>query len=89
MPFMAVNGSIVHFRDEGPRDGRAIVFSNSLGADFRIWDDVVARIGGGAQFIRYDKRGHGLSELRPAARRSRTMAKISPGSSTSSKSGEP
>ena len=63
MPFMAVNGAVAHYRDEGPRSGRAIVFSNSLGTDFRIWDDVAARLGGEFRLIRYDKRGHGLSEL--------------------------
>jgi 3-oxoadipate enol-lactonase len=63
MPFTAVNGSVVHFRDDGPRGARTIVFSNSLGTDFRIWDDLVARLGGALRLIRYDKRGHGLSEL--------------------------
>jgi 3-oxoadipate enol-lactonase len=63
MPFTAVNGSVVHYCDEGPRTERAIVFSNSLGTDFRIWDEVVARLCVDARLIRYDKRGHGLSEL--------------------------
>src|ERR1700733_14730243 len=41
-----------------------VVFVNSLGSALRIWDDVVeslaaARIGA----VRYDLRGHGLSDL--------------------------
>jgi 3-oxoadipate enol-lactonase len=38
-----------------------LVFSNSLGTDFRIWDRVVAGLPDGLRVIRYDKRGHGLS----------------------------
>jgi 3-oxoadipate enol-lactonase len=40
-----------------------LVFSNSLGTDFRIWNDVVARLGDQFRIVLYDKRGHGLSEL--------------------------
>jgi 3-oxoadipate enol-lactonase len=46
------------------RAGRpAIVFVNSLGTDFRIWDDVIARLGDRWTTLRYDKRGHGLSDV--------------------------
>ena len=39
-----------------------MVFSNSLGTDLRIWDDVATRLLSHFRVIRYDKRGHGLSE---------------------------
>jgi 3-oxoadipate enol-lactonase len=64
MHFARTNGVVLHFADEGPRAGRAVVFINSLGTDFRIWDEVVAPIARQRRVIRYDKRGHGLSELR-------------------------
>jgi len=60
-----VNAVTLHYRDEGPKDGPALVFSNSLGTDFRIWDEVVSRLPSHLRVIRYDKRGHGLSELPP------------------------
>ncbi|EAU41102.1 beta-ketoadipate enol-lactone hydrolase protein [Fulvimarina pelagi HTCC2506] len=41
----------------------AIVFSNSLGTDFRIWDDVVAALAGRYTILRYDSRGHGLTDI--------------------------
>ena len=41
----------------------AIVFSNSLGTDFRIWRDVIVRLIGDYQIVLYDKRGHGLSDV--------------------------
>ncbi len=52
----------LHYKDEGQKDAPAIVFANSLGTDLRLWDDVVARLPDGLRIIRYDKRGHGLSE---------------------------
>lgn len=55
------NGIVLHFADEGPKEAPALVFSNSLGTDFRIWDRVVARLPDDLRVIRYDKRGHGLS----------------------------
>jgi len=65
MAFKSINGIAIHYRDEGPRDAPVIVFSNSLGTDFRIWDGLIAVLnerGLNARFIRYDKRGHGLSD---------------------------
>jgi len=54
-------------RDEGPRDGPVVVFANSLGTDLRIWDQVISALPEGLRIIRYDKRGHGLSDLSPTA----------------------
>jgi 3-oxoadipate enol-lactonase len=45
-------------------DGRNVVYINSLGSDLRIWDGVVARLASaGFGALRYDLRGHGLSDL--------------------------
>jgi 3-oxoadipate enol-lactonase len=64
MQFVKVNGGVTHFLDEGPRDAPSIVFRNSLGTDFRIWDDLVRPLTQRYRVIRNDKRGHGLSQLR-------------------------
>jgi len=64
MRFVRANGGVIHFADEGPPGAQTIVFSNSLGTDFRIWDEVAKPLAENARTIRYDKRGHGLSELR-------------------------
>jgi 3-oxoadipate enol-lactonase len=50
----------------GPEDAPVMVLANSLGSDLRIWDRVVAQLAGQFRFLRYDKRGHGLSETTPA-----------------------
>ena len=42
----------------------ALVFVNSLGTDFRIWNPLVGAVEGVASF-RYDLRGHGLSDAPP------------------------
>ena len=62
MQIALVNGIKVHYRDEGPKEGLPVVFSNSLGTDFRVWDALLPHLPMGLRIIRYDKRGHGLSE---------------------------
>ena len=51
----------IHFDDRGPKDDFAIVFLNSLGTDFRIWDKLLYILGDRFRTVRIDKRGHGLS----------------------------
>jgi 3-oxoadipate enol-lactonase len=56
----------LHYRVDGDPDGAPVVFVNSLRTDMRLWDDVLPRLPKGLKFIRFDKRGHGLSSLPPA-----------------------
>ena len=51
----------LHYADEGDPKGAPVVFSNSLGTDFRLWDKILPLLPQGLRLIRYDKRGHGLS----------------------------
>ncbi len=44
---------------------KTLVFINSLGTDFRIWDGVVAALGDHFNIVLYDKAGHGLSTDQP------------------------
>lgn len=57
------SGNGLHYRDEGPRDGTVVLFSNSLGTDFRAWDPLIPHLPHGLRLIRYDKAGHGLSDF--------------------------
>lgn len=52
----------MHYRTDG--DGPPVVFANSLGTDLRLWDGVLPLLPG-IRAIRFDKRGHGLSDLGP------------------------
>lgn len=65
MAFVRVNGVVLHHEIRGKEDGPAVVFSNSLGTDLRIWNEVVAELGKTHRIVLYDKRGHGLSEATP------------------------
>jgi len=62
MQAISVGGVTLNIRCEGPECGPALVFSNSLGTDHRIWDPVLPHLPPGLRLIRYDKRGHGLSD---------------------------
>ena len=65
MKIADLDGLCLHYRDDGDAEGAAIVFANSLGTDLRLWDEVVTRLPRGLRIIRYDKRGHGLSDCPP------------------------
>lgn len=56
----------LHYREDGDPAGRPVLLVNSLGTDLRLWDRLVARLPARLRVIRYDKRGHGLSQA-PAA----------------------
>ena len=58
-------GVAIHYRDEGPETAPALVFSNSLGTDFRVWDPLLPHLPSDLRILRYDKRGHGLSDCPP------------------------
>lgn len=66
MKIARLDGIDLHYREDGDPDGPPVVFSNSLGTDLRLWDHVVALLPKSLRLIRYDKRGHGLSECPPA-----------------------
>jgi 3-oxoadipate enol-lactonase len=65
MPFLQIGACVQHYLDEGLKENPAIIFANSLGSDLRIWDDVAACLLPHFRVIRYDLRGHGLSEAPP------------------------
>lgn len=66
MQIARVNDIAIHWREDGDPNGAPVVFSNSLGTDFRLWDKIIPLMPKGLRLIRYDKRGHGLSEGPPA-----------------------
>ena len=64
MQFAKINDVTLHYQViSAPEDKPTIVFSNSLGTDFRIWRDVIVRMVGDCSIVMYDKRGHGLSDV--------------------------
>lgn len=66
MQFVKLNDVTLHYQVFGRQEGKPVlVFSNSLGTDFRIWRDVIMRFAGEYAIVAYDKRGHGLSDAPP------------------------
>lgn len=61
MPTLDLGEFDLHWQEDGDPEGAPVVFSNSLGTDLSIWDEVVAHLPPGLRLIRYDKRGHGQS----------------------------
>lgn len=66
MAFIRANGIVLNHQILGKPEGATLVFSNSLGSDFRIWEEVVPAFLDQFRVILYDKRGHGLSDMSPA-----------------------
>lgn len=60
---MPMSRDALNYRLDGPSAGPSLVFSNSLGTDLRVWDDLIPHLPEGWRILRYDKRGHGLSDL--------------------------
>jgi len=64
MDAVKVRDAWIHVAASLRPEGRNVVYVNSLGSDFRIWDGVVSRLAeAGYGALRYDLRGHGLSDL--------------------------
>jgi len=63
MRFVAIGGAALHTAFRPPQNGApTLVFANSLGTDFRIWQPVVDLLPARLGILLYDKRSHGLSE---------------------------
>jgi len=62
MTFLRANGIVLHHRVIGRPDAPVLVFNNSLGSDFRIWQEVAPAFADRFRVVLYDKRGHGLSD---------------------------
>jgi len=63
--FVKANGIVQHVRSEGQNNKPVLVFANSLGSDLRIWDDLTGHFASDFRIIRYDHRGHGLTDVPP------------------------
>lgn len=67
MNVLKINGQHLHYTDQGDPAGVPLVFANSLGTDLRVWSPLLPHLPPGLRIIRYDMRGHGLSDAPQAA----------------------
>jgi 3-oxoadipate enol-lactonase len=64
MPFVDIGELKTHYALTGGNNP-VLVFSNSLGTDFSMWDEQVAALEGRFRILCYDTRGHGKSSVTP------------------------
>ena len=62
MRIARVNGLRLHHALSGPEDGAPVVLAGSPGTDLRVWDALLPHLPVGLRVLRYDGRGHGLSD---------------------------
>jgi 3-oxoadipate enol-lactonase/4-carboxymuconolactone decarboxylase len=63
MPFLDIRGLATHVAVDGPPGAPAILLIHSLGSSLRLWDAQAEALARGHRVIRYDLRGHGLTEV--------------------------
>lgn len=63
MPFVELPDAQIHYMLEGSAEAPLLVFSNSLGTNFSMWDAQAAEFRKTFQILRYDTRGHGQSSV--------------------------
>lgn len=65
MPFADLSDVRIHYSLTGPDSAPVLVFSNSLGSNFSMWDPQVTALATKFRILRYDTRGHGRSSVTP------------------------
>ncbi len=65
MHIATINSIRLHYAESGDPAGAPVVFANSLGTDLRVWDRLLALLPPELRILRYDMRGHGLSDAPP------------------------
>jgi pimeloyl-ACP methyl ester carboxylesterase len=58
-------GQRIHYRDQGSRDGPAIVLLHGSNSSLHTWQPIVERLGAGYRIVTLDLPGHGLTGATP------------------------
>ena len=66
MPFARAADLVVHYAVDGSPDAPVVMLANSLGTNFHMWDAQVAVLAQSHRVVRYDMRGHGLTDTTPS-----------------------
>lgn len=73
MPFVRVGDITLHYVLEGPAAAPVVMLSNSLGTSLEMWEAQASALRGQYRVLRYDTRGHGLSDAPDAGKAGYTM----------------
>jgi len=64
MPEVALGNLRLNIAEDGPREGRVLILSNSLASNVSMWSPQIDALAAeGWRVIRYDNRGHGRSAV--------------------------
>jgi 3-oxoadipate enol-lactonase len=74
MPLAKLRDAQIHYEWNGPEQAPVLLFCNSLGTTWRMWDPQVADFSKHFRVLRYDTRGFGESTVTPG---SYTIAQLS------------
>ena len=66
MPFVRAADLVVHYVLDGAPDAPVVMFANSLGTNLHMWDAQAAELARSFRVLRYDMRGHGLTDVTAA-----------------------
>lgn len=66
MAFVRVGDLVVHYDLTGAPQRPTVVFANSLGTNFHVWDAQCMALAKRFRILRYDMRGHGLTDCPPS-----------------------
>ena len=65
MPFADLPNARIHYTFSENQNLPALILSNSLGANFSLWDAQTPVFESKFRVLRYDNRGHGASSVPP------------------------
>ena len=65
MPEIKSGGCNIHVEVEGPEGAPVLILSNSLGTTLHMWDDQAGPFSRHFRLVRFDRRGHGKSDVPP------------------------
>ena len=65
MPFAKLPDAQLFYQWDGPESAPVLVFSNSLGTTYRMWEPQLEALSKDFRVLRYDTRGHGQSGVTP------------------------
>jgi len=65
LPFAKLPDAQIHYEWAGPEKAPVVLFSNSLGTTWRMWDPQITDFTRKFRVLRYDTRGHGESSVTP------------------------
>ena len=65
MTYTEIDRARFHYQIDGAANAPVVVLSNSLGTNLAMWDAQIPALSQKFGVLRYDSRGHGLSDVTP------------------------